>query len=254
MGKYSNWNLRDKQFWKEGWGSLFLAVLAAFTIRWAFIEAYVIPSGSMLPSLQIHDHIFVNKLAYGMRLPFSETWMFEREAPQRGDVIVFKFPVDMSVNFIKRVVGVPGDKIYYERGTLYVNDKPIEKKAPVTDVNYKWLREADFQSDNRYIVDSKDNYVHFTEVLETVEHDILLKKGETLDTYGPTVVPDDHLFMMGDNRNNSRDSREWGFLPKSYVLGRASFIWLSCEETLPVLTMICNPLTIRWGRLFNGVH
>ncbi len=75
MGKYSNWNFRDKFFWKEGWGSLFLAVLAAFTIRWALLEAYVIPSGSMLPTLQIHDHIFVNKMAYGTRVPFSETWL-----------------------------------------------------------------------------------------------------------------------------------------------------------------------------------
>jgi signal peptidase I len=253
MGKYSNWNLRSREFWKEGWGSLFLAVLAAFTIRWALIEAYVIPSGSMLPTLQIHDHIFVNKLAYGIRFPFSESWIAEWSKPKRGDVIVFKFPLDMSTNFIKRVVGLPGDKIYYERGTLYINDKPMEKKAPVTDIDYKWLRDADFQGEGRYM-ESKDNYVHFTEVLENKEHDILLRKTQNYETFGPVVVPEDSLFMMGDNRDNSRDGREWGFLPKSYILGRASFIWLSCEETLPVLSMICNPLTIRWGRFFREVN
>lgn len=252
MGKYSNWDVKSREFWKEGWGSLFLAVLAAFTIRWAFLEAYVIPSGSMLPTLQIHDHIFVNKLAYGIRFPFSETWMAEWDAPHRGDVIVFKFPLDMSTNFIKRVVGLPGDKIYYERGTLFINDKPMERKPPVTDIDYKWLRDADFQGGRD--MDGKDNYVHFTEDLESKEHDVLLRKGQSYETFGPVVVPEDSLFVMGDNRDNSRDSREWKFLPKSYILGRASFIWLSCEETLPVLSMICNPLTIRWGRFFRQVN
>ena len=253
MGKYSNWNLKSRDFWKEGWGSLFLAVFAAFTIRWALIEAYVIPSGSMLPTLQIHDHIFVNKLAYGIRFPFSETWMAKWAEPKRGDVIVFKFPLDMSTNFIKRVVGLPGDKIYYERGTLYINDKPMEKKAPVTDIDYKWLRDADFNSEGRY-KDSIDNYVHFTEQLEDKEHDILLRKGQGNDIFGPEIVREDQLFMMGDNRDNSRDGREWGFLPRSYILGRASFVWLSCEETIPFLSMVCNPLTIRWGRFFRGVN
>jgi signal peptidase I len=252
-GKYSNWNFKDKAFWKEGWGSLFLAALAAFTIRWAFLEAYVIPSGSMLPSLQIHDHIFVNKLAYGLRFPFSETWMMRTGEPKRGDVIVFKYPVDMSVNFIKRVVGLPGDKIYYERGTLYINDQPIEKKPPVTDIEYKWLRDADFRGDGRP-TESKDDYIHFTEVLGEKEHDILLRKGDQNETFGPVVVPEQHLFVMGDNRDNSRDSREWGFLPRDYILGRAGFIWLSCEDTLPVLSMLCNPLTMRWGRIFHGVN
>ena len=253
MGKYSNWNLKSREFWKEGWGSLFLAVFAAFTIRWALIEAYVIPSGSMLPSLQIHDHIFVNKLAYGIRFPFSETWLAQWAQPQRGDVIVFKFPLDMSTNFVKRTIGLPGDKIYYESGTLYINDKPMEKKAPVTDTDYKWLRDADFNGEGRY-KDSKDNYVHFTEQLENKEHDILLRKGQGNETFGPVIVPEDQLFMMGDNRDNSRDGREWGFLPRSYILGKASFVWLSCEETLPILSMICNPLTIRWGRFFHGVN
>ena len=253
MGKYSNLNLKSRDFWKEGWGSLFLAVLAAFTIRWALIEAYVIPSGSMLPTLQIHDHIFVNKLSYGIRFPFSETWMAQWAQPQRGDVIVFKFPLDLSTNFIKRAVGLPGDKIYYEHGTLYVNDQPMEKKAPVTDIDYKWLRDADFNGEGRY-KDSKDNYVHFTEQLEGKEHDVLLRKGQGTETFGPVIVPEDQLFMMGDNRDNSRDGREWGFLPRSYILGKASFVWLSCEETLPFLSMICNPLTIRWGRFFRGVN
>jgi signal peptidase I len=127
--KYTlNW--RERHFWTDGWGSLGIAVLVALSIRWAFVEAYVIPSGSMLPSLLIHDHIFVNKLTYGIRVPFSENWMFKFSEPKRGEVVVFKYPKDMSTFFIKRVVGEAGDKIYYENGTLYVNDKPQEKSVP----------------------------------------------------------------------------------------------------------------------------
>lgn len=247
------WNFREKIFWTEGWGSLFLAVFIALFIRWGFVEAYVIPSGSMLPSLLIHDHIFVNKLTYGLRVPFSEQWMVKFSEPKRGEVIVFKYPKDMSTFFIKRIVGEPGDKIYYENGTLYINDKPMEKKVPSDTSDFDWLRDEDFQRDGN-INDSKENYVGFTEVLVDKEHSILLRKGDIMETYGPVTVPPDHLFVMGDNRNNSSDSRVWGFLPKQNILGRAMFVWLSCEETIPALPMLCNPLTIRWGRFFHPVN
>lgn len=251
--KYNGWNIKNKLFWTEGWGSLAVALVLALFIRWLFLEAYVIPSGSMLPSLLIHDHIFVNKLTYGVRVPFSEQWVVKFREPKRGEIIVFKYPKDMSTFFIKRVVGEPGDKIYYENGTLYVNDKPMEKKLPMTPEDFDWLRDEDFRRDGAYN-DEKRNYVHFTEQLAETPHNILLRKGDVYETYGPVTVPDGHLFVMGDNRNNSADSRVWGFLPKQNILGQASFVWLSCEETLPFLPMICNPLTIRWGRFFHGVH
>ncbi|AFY00516.1 signal peptidase I [Bdellovibrio bacteriovorus] len=255
-----SWDFRTKHFWTEGWGSLFLAVFIALFIRWGFIEAYVIPSGSMLPSLLIHDHIFVNKLTYGLRVPFSEKWLVKFNEPERGEVIVFKYPKDMSTFFIKRIVGEPGDKVYYENGTLYINDKPVEKKVPANMDDFAWLRDADFQRDGN-INDSKENYVEFTEVLpagkvakEGKEHAILLRKGDIYETFGPVTIPDDHLFVMGDNRMNSSDSRVWGFLPKQNILGRAMFVWLSCEETVPMLPFLCNPLTIRWGRFFHPVN
>jgi len=247
------WNVRDKRFWTEGWGSLFLAVFIALFIRWGFVEAYVIPSGSMLPSLLIHDHIFVNKLTYGLRVPFSENWLVKFSEPKRGEVIVFKYPKDMSTFFIKRIVGEPGDKIYYENGTLYINDKPMEKKVPISTSDFAWLRDEDFQRDGNSN-DSKENYTHFTEVLPEKEHSVLLRKGDVYETFGPVTVPPDQLFMMGDNRNNSSDSRVWGFLPKQNILGRAMFVWLSCEETIPALPFLCNPLTIRWGRFFHPVN
>lgn len=255
------WDPSTKHFWTEGWGSLFLAVFIALFIRWGFVEAYVIPSGSMLPSLLIYDHIFVNKLTYGLRVPFSENWMVKFSEPKRGEVIVFKYPKDMSTFFIKRIIGESGDKIYYENGTLYVNDKPVEKKVPANMDDYNWLRDNDFQRDGN-INDGKDNYVEFTEALppssqsgsEGKDHAILLRKGDVFETYGPITVPEGHLFVMGDNRMNSSDGRVWGFLPKQNILGRAMFVWLSCEETIPALPFLCNPMTIRWGRFFHQVN
>jgi signal peptidase I len=246
------WNWRARKFWTDGWGSLGLAVLVALFIRWGFFEAYVIPSGSMLPSLLIHDHIFVNKFVYGIRIPFSEKWMVKFTEPKKGEIIVFKYPKDMSTFFIKRVVGEPGDKIFFENGILYINDLPQERKAPVSMDDFNWLRDEDFRSDGDAF-DGKENYVPFTESLGGKEHSILNRKGENYDSFGPVTVPPDHLFVLGDNRHRSSDSRFWGFLPKQNILGRASIVWLSCEETLPVLKFLCNPITVRFGRFFHSV-
>lgn len=253
-------------FWKDGTGSIFLAVLIALTIRWAILEAYVIPSGSMLPSLLINDHIFVNKMVYGLRVPFSEEWLVKFSEPKRGDVIVFKYPEDMSTFFIKRVVGEPGDKVEVRNGTLFINDLAMEKKVPPQPSDMDWLRDVDFQRGGRPY-DTRENYVHYIESLPgSVEHNVLQMRGESFNNnFGPITVPADHLFMMGDNRDNSKDSRFWGSLPKANILGRASFVWLSCEDTirfsaiLPINVesldhILCNPLTIRWRRFFHSVN
>ena len=115
-----------KGFWKDGWGSFIIAIGIALFIRWGIMEAYVIPSGSMLPSLLVHDHIFVNKFVYGLRVPFSENWLVKFQEPERGEVIVFKFPRNPSQFYIKRIVGLPGDEVQYIKGKLYVNGERVQ--------------------------------------------------------------------------------------------------------------------------------
>lgn len=255
--KYNGWNVKNKLFWTEGWGSMGLAVLAALTIRWLFLEAYVIPTGSMLPSLLINDHIFVNKLTYGVRVPFSENWLVKFKTPERGEIVVFKYPVDMNTFFIKRVVGVPGDKIKYENGVLFVNGVAQEKTTPLSSSDFDWLTDENLNGRDHSIPDSKSNYTHYTENLldsvlsgGEVKHSIMLRKNDFagFSGDGEWTVPEDHLFMMGDNRNNSHDSRFWGFVPMKNILGKAGFVWLSCDEMIPFVPFLCNPLTVRLTR------
>lgn len=244
-----------QRFWTDGAGSYVLAIGVALTIRWAFMEAYVIPSQSMLPSLLIHDHIFVNKSVYGIRIPFSEKWLVEFGKPSRGEVIVFKYPRDKSTFYIKRVVGVPGDKIYYKDGTLFINDEEISRKAATEAGAFGYVRDVDLQSGGSMPFETTSDFEHSIETLGDKKHDVLLRKGDYMgDSYGPIYVPEGQLFVMGDNRNRSSDSRIWGFVPHENVLGRAMFVWLSCEETLPVVTFLCNPFTIRGTRFFHQVR
>jgi signal peptidase I len=251
--------MRSRHFWTEGWGSFVIAIGIALVIRWGLMEAYVIPSASMLPSLLIHDHIFVNKAVYGIRIPFSEKWLVKFSQPKRGDVIVFKYPVDKDIFFIKRVVELPGDKVLYENGKLYINDQVVETSSSPQGGEWDLVRDADFRREDaqnpNFQSDHKDNYAHFLEKLDDHQHSVIFRKDEGMGrSEGPWVVRPGHLFVMGDNRDNSHDSRRWGMLPEENILGRAMFVWLSCEETLPQLSFFCNPATIRWNRFFHQVN
>lgn len=247
----------SRKFWTDGPGSFALAVGLALVVRWAFFEAYVIPSTSMLPTLLVHDHIFVNKILYGVRQPFSENWFVQWAHPARGEVVVFKFPADKDKYFIKRVVGVPGDRVLYENGNLYVNEKLVDRTIP-QDLKDEWqyLSDKDFPGDEE--AGGRALYVQWEEHMGDKTYSVLLRKESTGSTFGPITVPDGQYLVLGDNRDNSKDSRAWDtdkrFVPRDYLIGRASFVWLSCESTLPVLTFLCNPLTIRWKRFFHSVN
>jgi signal peptidase I len=206
----------------------------------------------------VHDHIFVNKIIYGIRYPFSENWFVQWASPRRGDVVVFKFPANKDQYYIKRVVGLPGDRVMYENGNLYVNEKLVEKTIP-QDLRDEWalIRDTDFPGDQS--VGGISLYVHWEEHLSGRGYSVLLRKeGGSQESFGPVTVPAEQYFVLGDNRDNSQDSRAWDsgnrFVPRAFLVGRASMVWLSCESTLPVVTFLCNPLSIRWKRFFHTVN
>ena len=228
-----------------------MAVAAILAFRWLLFEPYVIPSGSMIPTLLIHDHILVSKFAYGVRIPFTKSWLFKNQDPKRGDIVVFRSVEDNGFFMIKRVVGLPGDKIEVDpEGYVSVNGEKLPAKIlPVTEdpksqAPYYPVTESD-------IGGPYAEYDFFEEDLKGVVHRGLLTKNAARFFDRPYTVPEDQYFCMGDNRDNSKDSRYWGALPREHLLGKALFVWLSCDETLPFLPFLCNPLHLRWGRFFH---
>lgn len=214
--------------WAENFFSLILALLLVFMIRSSIFEAFKIPSGSMIPTLLVGDHIFVNKFAYGFKIPFSDwvlddpIYIIKRDPPKRGDIVVFMYPKDESIYYIKRVIGTPGDVIEIRNKVLYINNQPVKRDlyaAPEADKIFKDLEDPKYSQNNLEI---------FTEHLDTVDHTIMLEKNNTMvDNFEPHTVPADRLFVMGDNRDFSNDSRFWGYVPYRNVKGKAEVIWLS---------------------------
>lgn len=218
-------------WWVEYCVSFFPVILFVFALRSFVVEPFRIPSGSMLPTLQNGDLILVNKFQYGIRLPVIDKKVIELGTPSRGDVMVFRYPVDTNVDYIKRVVGLPGDVIQYQNKVLTINGQPVPH-----------VRHGD------YFEPDRSAYVgRYTESLGDVPHDILLNKQSPQDYMAITdfpfrqncdylgngvrcTVPEGHYFMMGDNRDNSLDSRYWGFVPDEYIVGRAFFVWMNFSE------------------------
>ncbi|EJZ23015.1 signal peptidase I [Rhizobium sp. Pop5] len=226
------------------------ALILAMVIRTVLFQPFTIPSGSMMPTLLVGDYIFVNKFAYGYSkysLPFSPDIFSGRlfgSDPKRGDIVVFRFPPNPEVDYIKRCIGLPGDHIQVTDGVLYVNGKPVPKVA-----------DGSFTSD--YKLDPGADVPVFRETLDN---------GKTYDTLDQSpvsrgdntrefIVPEGHYFMMGDNRDNSLDSRfDVGFVPAENLVGRASVIFFSLGNDTSFREIWKWPTNMRWDRLFKVVE
>ncbi len=195
--------------WRENAEAVLIAILLALFIRTFVVQAFKIPSGSMKDTLLIGDHILVNKFAYGLDLPFLHIPLLPGKDPRRGDVIVFKFPGDPDKDYIKRVVGVGGDVVAVKDKQVYLNGQPLQE----------------------------DYIIHTDSRILPVR-----------DDFGPVQVPDDRLFMMGDNRDNSSDSRFWGFLDPAAVRGKAFLIYWSWNSRAATLAD-----RVRWSRMGDVV-
>ena len=216
-------------WWLDWTAGLFPVILAVFLLRSFLFEPFKIPSGSMIPTLLVGDLILVNKFHYGVRLPVINKKILDNNPVKRGDVMVFRYPVDPRLDYIKRVVALPGDEVSYQNQKLSINGQPV-----VVEAKGDYYDEESLRYTPRY-----------TEKLGDVEHSILVDPKRQA-YYGPDPktfpmaencrytaegmtckVPPGHYFMMGDNRDNSQDSRFWGFVPDQNIVGKAFFVWMN---------------------------
>ena len=196
--------------------SFFPIFLIVLILRSFIFEPFKIPSGSMMPTLLIGDFILVNKYQYGIRLPVLHNKIINNETPERGDIVVFRYPEDPSIPYIKRVVGLPGDKIAYNNKTLYINDISVTQI-----LNGRYNAQGSGK-----VMDGSSLRV---ENLGDIEHKILISPGRRSQEL-EVMVPEGHYFVLGDNRDNSKDSRFWGFVPDENLVGRAFMIWMNWDS------------------------
>lgn len=195
--------------------AFFPVILVVFILRAFIVEPFRIPSGSMMPGLLAGDFILVSKYSFGVRFPGLNVKIIDSGSPQRGDVMVFRFPDDPSINYIKRTIGLPGDHVVYRNKRLFINGVEMPQKlvAPYL------MRES-----GQRLTEMQ----HWVETLGGVQHDIL-KAGSDRDLTLEFRVPAGHYFVMGDNRDRSNDSRYWGYVPENHLIGRAFFIWFNLD-------------------------
>jgi signal peptidase I len=213
--------------------AFFPVILVVFLLRSFLVEPFRIPSGSMLPSLLVGDFILVNKFVYGIRLPVLNKKIINIEEPKRGDVMVFRFPGNPADNYIKRVIGLPGDRILYKEKQLFINGQPVGR----TDDHDTYA----YQEGGELPVAAKE----YTEDLDGVRHAILLSANFNQEPMEFTV-PAGHYFVMGDNRDHSNDSRYWGYVPEANLVGKAFLIWFSWDAA--------HGGGIDWARIGKAIH
>lgn len=212
--------------------SFFPILLIVFLLRAFLFEPFRIPSGSLEPTLLAGDFILVNKFNYGLRLPLLHNKIFNNNEPQRGDIMVFRWPPNPSVNFIKRVIGLPGDQISYVNKELFVNGERIPQE---------YLNEHLTLDENG----SEWKAIEKEENLLGVKHKIYIDQGKQSRDYNYITVPHGMYFVMGDNRDDSADSRYWGFVPEKNIVGKAMWVWMSWNST---------KTNVRWNRIGKSIH
>jgi len=205
----NNSHIKRKSTFREYSEALAIAVLLALFIRTFVVQAFKIPSGSMKPTLIIGDHLLVNKFTYGIKIPLIDRFIIQFDNPKRGDIVVFKYPKDESKDFIKRVIGIEGDVVEIKSDILYINGEKIDteyvSKYIDEDISGADRYEEAFGESKHYILDQYVNY----------------------EDFGPVTVPENSIFVMGDNRDNSQDSRYWGFVSLNKIKGKALIIYWS---------------------------
>ena len=234
--------------WVEQCKGIFPVIAAVLVLRSFLYEPFQIPSGSMMPTLLEGDFILVNKYTYGLKEPVTNRTLLETEHPQRGDVVVFKYPENPRIDYIKRVIGLPGDRIIFRDKELYLQPACNDSKVcpQVQKINTTFVESGEFSQLGMPLE-------HYTEKLTaTKSHDILRNNfipdrtgmyyQQPGQPVGEWVVPEGHYFAMGDNRDNSQDSRFWGFVPETHIVGKASLIWFSWNK---------GP---RWNRIFKVIE
>ena len=205
---------------REYFESICVAVILALFVRTFVVQAFKIPTGSMEPNLLIGDHLLVNKFNFAPTLAGAENMVLPIDPIRRGEIIVFKYPEEPERDFIKRVIGLPGETLELRNKRVFINNMPLDEP-----------------------------YVHY---LFPPGEDEAPSDFDVRMTYGPVTVPAGHYFMMGDNRDNSQDSRYWGFLPREYVKGKALFVYFSFGDEQGGLSNLFT--SIRWNRIFHQIH
>jgi signal peptidase I len=229
------------------------ALLIAVVVRTLLFQPFNIPSGSLIPTLLIGDYLFVSKYSYGYShhsMPFSPPLFSGRiwaSAPKRGDIVVFKLPKDGSTDYIKRVIGLPGDTIEMRQGILHINGQPVQRQLI-----------GQYEAPDRF--GRPHGVPLYRETLPNgVSHEVIESEGDTgsWDNTPPYHVPPGHFFMMGDNRDNSQDSRDLsavGYVPFENLVGRAEIIFFSVDEDASAWKIWEWPWTVRWSRLFQPIR
>ncbi len=225
--------------------SIIILVIVVFSLRSMFFEPFRIPTGSMIPTFMIGDFILVNKFAYGLKLPFSEMFtnpifITASQEPKRGDIIVFKYPGNPDINYIKRLIGIPGDEIEIIDKVVYINDRPLiaikfDGSEIMQDMDDKFK-----PYDLEFFKSETGNHKHIIQQVAGVYEN----QGSNVPKF---VVPPNKYFAMGDNRDFSADSRFWGFVPAENIKGRAMLVWFSFA--FPDETTAGSTFKLRWNRI-----